>query len=106
MVETLKAQEVPERRACKVLGVSRSSFRYEVRPEDPLNQVIREEMVKLAQRNRRFGSPRMLWMLERQGFDVNHKKVERLYNEAGLQLPRRRPRKKRVPKEWRRCKRR
>ncbi|MGA2151826.1 MAG: UbiX family flavin prenyltransferase [Geobacteraceae bacterium] len=43
MVEALKIQEVPERRACKVLGVSRSSFRYEVRPEDPLNQVIREE---------------------------------------------------------------
>jgi len=102
MVEALKVQEVPERRACSVLGVSRSSFRYETRPEDPLNQVIRDEMAKLAERHRRYGSPRMLWMLERQGLAVNHKRVERLYDEAGLQLPRRRPKKKRVPKEWKR----
>ena len=91
MVEALKVQKVPERRACAVLGVSRSSFRYEARPEDPLNLAIREEMAKLAERNRRFGSQRMIWMLERKGFDVNHKRVERIYNEAGLQLPRRRP---------------
>jgi len=102
MVEALKVQEVPERRACKVLGVNRSSFRYEARPEDPLNQVIREEMVKLAQRNQRFGSPRMILMLGRDGFGVNHKRIERLYREARLQLPRRRPRKKRVPREWKR----
>jgi transposase InsO family protein len=102
MVEALKVQKVPERRACAVLGLSRSSFRYEARPEDPLNLAIREEMAKLAERNRRFGSQRMIWMLERKGFDVNHKRVERIYNEAGLQLPRRRPRKKRVPREWKR----
>jgi len=102
LVESLKAQKVPERRACNVLGVSRSSFRYVARPEDPLNQLIREEMAKLAQRHRRFGSWRMYLMLGRQGLAVNHKRVERLYDEAGLQLPRRKPHKKRVPAEWRR----
>ena len=102
MVEALKAKEVPERRACNVLGVSRSTFRYETKPEDPLNQMIRDEIARLAERHRRFGSPRMVWMLERQGIDVNHKRVERLYNEAGLQLPRRKPRKKRVPMNWKR----
>lgn len=102
LVESLKAQDVPERRACKVLGVSRSSFRYVARPEDPLNQLIREEMGKLAERYRRFGSRRILWKLERQGLDVNHKRLERLYGEAGLQLPRRKPHKKRVSAEWQR----
>ncbi len=102
MVETLKAKELPESRACQVLGVSRSSFRYVARPEDPMNQVVLEEIGKIAQRQRRYGTPRITWALERIGLLVNHKRVERLYRQAGLQLPRRRPRKKRVPVEWRR----
>lgn len=102
MVEELKTKDLPERRACQVLGVSRSSFRYEAQPEDPMNQVVLEEMGKIAQRQRRFGTPRIAWELEKIGILVNHKRIERLYRQAGLQLPRKRPRKKRVPAEWRR----
>lgn len=102
MVEALKNQELSERRACAALGVNRSSFRYEAKAEDPVNQAIREEMIRLAQRHRRSGMPRMLLFLERKGYDVNHKRVERLYGVAGLKLPRKRPRKRRYPTGWER----
>lgn len=50
----------------------------------------------IAEKRRRFGCPRIQVMLEREGWKVNHKKVERLYKEEGLALRRRRHRKKAV----------
>ena len=43
-------------------------------------------MKSLAEQRRRFGSPRIYVMLRREGWKVNHKKVERLYREEGLSL--------------------
>ena len=39
-----------ERTACKLLGVDRSSYRYEPRPDR--NAELREELIKLARQNR------------------------------------------------------
>jgi putative transposase len=41
---------------------------------------------------RRFGSPRLTVMLRREGFKVNHKRVERIYAEEGLQIKKRKKR--------------
>lgn len=101
-MELLKVEKLSERRACSALQVGRSSFRYEARPEKLENQKIRLEIGRLAEKHRRFGSPRMFWLLAREGFKCNHKRVERLYNEAGLQLPRKRPRKRYYPTGWER----
>ena len=51
-------------------------------------------MREIAQKRKRFGAPRIGVMLERQGWKVNHKKVERIYREEGLALRRRKRRKK------------
>lgn len=48
----------------------------------------------IAEKRRRFGCPRIQVMLEREGWKVNHKKVERIYKEEGLALRRRKHRKK------------
>ena len=93
----LAEHAVSQRRACRALQVSRMSLRYEPKPEDPVNEVIREEMGRLAIKHRRYGSPRMTWLLKRLGHGINHKRVERLYREAGLTLPRKRRRKRRGP---------
>jgi len=50
-------------------------------------------MREIAETKRRYGCPRICVRLGREGWTVNHKKVERLYREEGLSL-RRRPRKK------------
>jgi putative transposase len=100
MVQTM-IQRVPERRACRVLAVSRTTIRYRLTETDPTEELIRAEMMRLAVRYRRYGSPRMTWLLQRGGFQVNHKRVERIYRDAGLTLPRRRPR-KRITLGWER----
>jgi putative transposase len=77
-----------ERTACKLLGVDRSSYRYEPRPDR--NAELREELIKLARQKPRFGYRRLHAILEQRGQAVNVKRVYRLYVEAGLAVRRRR----------------
>jgi len=79
---------VSERRACKLLGVDRASYRYEPRPDR--NAELREELVKLARQKPRYGYRRLHAVLERRGQAVNVKRVYRLYAEEGLAVRRRR----------------
>jgi putative transposase len=46
-----------ERTACKLLGMERSSYRYEPRPDR--NAELREAMVKLARHKPRYGYRRL-----------------------------------------------
>ena len=77
-----------ERRACKLLGVDRASYRYEPRPDR--NAELREELVKLARQKPRYGYRRLHAVLERRGQAVNVKRVYRLYAEEKLAVRRRR----------------
>lgn len=77
-----------ERRACKLLGVDRASYRYEPKPDG--NAELREELVKLARQKPRYGYRRLHAVLERRGLAVNVKRVYRLYAEEGLAVRRRR----------------
>ena len=81
------AFDLSERRACKLLGVDRASYRYEQRPDQ--NAVLREELLKLARQKPRFGYRRLHAVLERRGQAVNVKRVYRLYREEGLAVRRR-----------------
>ena len=76
-----------ERRACKLLGVDRASYRYE--PVFDRNAELREELVKLARQKPRYGYRRLHAVLERRGQAVNMKRVYRLYAEEGLAVRRR-----------------
>jgi len=90
---------VSERTACKLLGVDRSSYRYEPRPDR--NATLREEMVKLARQKPRYGYRRLHVLLERRnahnGQSLNVKRVYRLYLEEGLSV--RRKKRKRLVRE-------
>ncbi len=81
-----------ERRACGLLGVWRSSWRYQQRrPEEPL---LRERLRELAYERRRFGYRRLHVLLRREGWAVNHKRIYRLYREEGLAVRRRKGRRR------------
>lgn len=80
-----------ERRALKVVGMSASSLRY--RPMPDRNAELRQIILELAARYQRYGAGMIYLKLRQQGRRVNHKRVDRLYTEAQLQL-RRRTRKK------------
>lgn len=94
VVEYIKqTHSLSERRACKLSSLDRSSFRYQPKPDK--NAELRVRLRELAEQRRKFGSPRLLVLLHREGHLVNHKRVERLYREEGLSL-RSKKRKKRV----------
>jgi putative transposase len=73
------------RRACHIIGLSRTSYRYS--PKEKVDEpVIRAKLKELAQKRKRFGCPRLHVMLRRAGFKINHKRTERIYKEEGLSL--------------------
>lgn len=83
-----------ERRACRVLGVDRSSVRYEAARID--DGILRERLKVLAGERRRFGYRRLHVLLRREGHGVNRKRVQRLYREEKLTVRRRGGRKRAV----------
>lgn len=91
MVQELKALGLSERLACRLAGIARSSFRYQPQPA-PDDEPLRAEVLKLAQRHRRYGYRRITALLRRQEHPVNAKRVWRIWKSAGLSLPRKRPR--------------
>jgi transposase InsO family protein len=76
-----------------IAGMSASSLRYQPRPDH--NQALREQIVSLAQRHRRYGAEMIYLKLRQAGQMVNHKRVERLYTLQNLQVRRRR--RKKIP---------
>jgi transposase InsO family protein len=93
--ETLGLDRVSERRACQVLEQPRSSQRREPEvPEDEPRLVKR--MVELATQYGRYGYRRIGEMLRREGFEVNHKRIERWWRQEGLKVPARQPKRGRL----------
>jgi putative transposase len=74
-------------RACGLIGISRSLYRYRSRRPDctPLRSRIEE----IAAAKRRYGYRRVYLRLRREGWDVNRKRVYRIYRDAGLAVRRR-----------------
>ena len=77
-----------ERHGLQVVHMSASAFRYVQRP-DP-EPTLRDRIVALAHRHRRYGAGMIYLKLRQEGRRVNHKRVDRLYAEARLQVRRRR----------------
>ena len=92
--DVIETHGLSERRACKLADLDRSTFQYRKRacPDGALRKRLRE----LAHERRRFGYRRLGILLEREGFEVNHKKLFRIYREEGLAVRRRRCRKRAV----------
>jgi putative transposase len=91
LVRHMVHRGLSERHALAVASMSASSLRYTPRPDS--NVELREQIIALAQRHRRYGVGMIHLKLRQAGMLVNYKRVERLYQEAKLQV-RRRKRKK------------
>ncbi len=85
-------QGLPITRACEAAGISRSSFRYESRRTDDVELV--ERIKEIREKKPRWGYKRVHAKLRKEGFLVNHKRVERIWRDNGFTLPHRRRRKK------------
>ena len=89
----MREQGLSERRALKIVKMSASSLRYQGRPDR--NVALRQRIVELAHRHRRYGAGMIYLKLRQAGERVNHKRVERLYAQERLQVKRRH--RKKVP---------
>jgi putative transposase len=93
VVRAMVVAGLSERRALTVVRMSASALRDVPRPDpDP---GLRDRIVALAHRHRRYGAGLIYLKLRQEGRLVNHKRVDRLYAEARLQVRRRR--RKKVP---------
>ena len=86
---------VSERRACRVLGQTRSTQRREPKVKED-EEALREDVVKLARRFGRYGYRMITGMLRAEGWPVNHKRVERIWRQEGLKVPKKQPKRGRI----------
>jgi putative transposase len=82
-----------ERRACGLLGIARSTLSYELTLPAKDAPVI-AAMRSLSAQYPRYGYRRIRIFLRRQGHELGVHRMHRLWRHAGLQLPRRRPRRR------------
>lgn len=85
---------VSERRACRVLGVDRSSHRYRSRRPD--DAALRQKLRALAHARHRFGYRRLFVLLRRVGETSGRNRIYRLYRQEGLSVRKRRGRRRAV----------
>jgi putative transposase len=84
-----EAYALSEMRACRAVGVQRSSVRYQSRR--PYQAVLRWRIREVASVRVRAGYRQIHLLLRREGWPVNKKRVYRLYTEENLTLRQRGP---------------
>lgn len=76
---------VSERRICRALNQPRSTQRYCSKVSDGEDRLV-EQMIDLAIKYGRYGYHRITALFQREGWVVNHKRVERLWRREGLKV--------------------
>ena len=90
----MKEKSYSQRRACALAGIDPRVYRR--RSKRPADTELRTRMTELASERRRFGYRRLRILLKREGWDVNWKKLYRLYREEGLTVRKRGGRKRAI----------
>ncbi len=83
-VDHLKSRQVSERRACRIIGFSRSAAWRKLKGRD--DHALRARLKVLAERYPRYGYPTLHDMLKIEGHVINPKRTYRIYREEGLQV--------------------
>ena len=86
---------VSERRACRVLGQHRTTQRRVARGRKDEDRLV-ADMIELARQYGRYGYRRIAALLRQAGWQVNDKRIERLWRREGLKVPAKQPKKGRL----------
>ena len=76
-----------ERLVCRVVGQHRSTQRHPAKVVDPEEAKLRHQFREIAEEHIRWGRRMAYRLLRREGWTVNHKRVQRLWREEGLKRP-------------------
>jgi len=90
-----RSLSVSERRACKVLDQARTTQRRTLSPPSDEKQLT-DDIIAMAAKYGRYGYRRITAMLQNDGWQVNHKRVERIWRKEGLKVPKKQPKKGRL----------
>jgi transposase InsO family protein len=90
-----KQLAVSERRACRAVEQASSSQRYRPRERSGERELV-GMMLQLVRRHPRFGYRRVWALLRAEGFDVNRKRVHRLWKREGLKVPQKQHKRRRL----------
>jgi putative transposase len=94
-VQTIFSKRVSQRRACKVLGQPRSTQRYNTCTSGDEERLI-QRIIELARDYGRYGYRRIMALLREEGWQINHKRMLRLWRQEGLKVPSKQPKRKRL----------
>ena len=92
-VAYVRKRGISLRRACALLQVARSTIGY-ASALDKRDAPVVEAMRELSAQYPRFGYRRIQVFLGRRGFEMSADRAYRIWKKAGLQVPRRRPRRR------------
>lgn len=92
-VNILKGKGLSEHKACLLIRISRSSYRYQATPKD--DSVLIVWLRTFSGKYPRHGYRQAHRQLVKSGMVINHKKVERIWQEQGLCVPHVRRRRRR-----------
>jgi hypothetical protein len=84
-VMTLRPEAYPVADICAVVGLARSTFYHA--GEKTEAEGLRQALLTLAGEYPTYGYRRLTALLCRQGWQVNHKRIQRLMQQMGLQRP-------------------
>ena len=87
--------QVSERRVCRALEQPRSTQRYHGKEADD-EEMLTARIITLASQYGRYGYRRITAMLQMEGWLVNHKRVERIWRQEGLKVPKKQPKRGRL----------
>lgn len=88
-----KSRGLSERRACTLLQVARSALHYRSRMAAK-DAIVIDAMRRLSGLYPRYGYRRIQVFLGREGYVMGEERAYRIWRQAGLQVPRKRPRKR------------
>jgi len=86
---------VSERKVCEVLEQPRSTQRRKEKVNESAEKLTMR-ITELAIEYGRYGYRRITALLRNEGWRVNHKRVERIWREEGLKVPKRQPKRRRL----------
>lgn len=80
----IERHSLSERAACRLVGISRTGYRYKAKPRD--DEPLRSRMKELATEQSAYGYPLLHGLLRGEGLVVNRKRTYRIYTEENLQV--------------------
>ncbi len=86
---------ISQRRACRFVGQSRSTQRYQSVVKNDEDELVKD-IIRLATQYGRYGYRRVTGLLRSDGWQVNHKRIERLWRREGLKIPAKQPKRRRL----------